>query len=291
VGYVDEDVRELARCLTGWSLDADTGGFLFRPAWHDDESKRVLGLEIPAGQNGIEDTRSVLDLLAVHPGVAAFVCRKMCRRLVADDPPGSLVQTAAQVFLDMADEPDQLRRVTRAILLSDDFATSWGDKVKRPFELVVSAVRSMKPDFDLPVGDGFGNLFVWLLLTTGNLPYYWGPPTGYPDRKQNWLTTNALVASWRFINFLSGFEDEGFRPVDPVDGTPTSKRTPQELADYWIERILLRPMDSAARLEIVDFMAQGGGIDIDLDLTDEEVRERLRSMVGLVLISPDNHWR
>ena len=291
LGYVDEDVRELARCLTGWSLDENTGAFLFRSAWHDIGSKRVLGLEIPGGGNGIEDVRRVLDLLAVHSGVATFVCRKLCRWLVADDPPESLVQTAAQVFLDTTDEPDQLRRVARTILLSDEFSASWGDKVKRPFELVVSAVRSMNPDFNLPVDDDFGDLFVWLLFTTGNLPYDWGPPTGYPDQKQNWLTTNSLVSSWRLINFLSGFENSGFRPVDPFGGTPASKRTAQELADYWIERILLRQMDSAARQVIVNFMAQGRGTDIELDLSDEDVQERLRSMVGLILVSPDNHWR
>ncbi|MFV2072071.1 MAG: DUF1800 domain-containing protein [Thermoanaerobaculales bacterium] len=264
LGYVDEDVRALARCLTGWSLDENTGAFLFRSAWHDNGSKRVLGLEIPAGGNGIEDLRKVLDLLAVHSGVATFVCRKLCRWLVADNPTESLIQTAAQVFQDTTDEPDQLRRVVRTILLSNEFSTSWGDKVKRPFELVVSAVRSMNPDFTLPVNGEFGDLFVWLLFTTGNLPYYWGPPTGYPDQKQNWLTTNSLVSSWRLINFLTGFENSGFRPVDPVGGTPAGKRTAQELADYWIERVLLRQMDAPARQEIVSFMAQGTGLDVEV---------------------------
>jgi uncharacterized protein (DUF1800 family) len=211
VGYTDEDVRELARCLTGWSLNELTGDFLYRWYWHDTGPKRVLGLSIPAGQPPLEDVRRVFDLLAVHPAVARFVCTKLCRRLVADDPPESLIETAQSVFLESAARPDQLRRVVRVILLSDEFESIAGEKVRRPFELVVSAVRVMGADFSLPTESEFSRWFFWLLYSTGHLPYTWAPPTGFPDRKEIWLTTNALVTSWRLINLLAGLELYGWR--------------------------------------------------------------------------------
>jgi uncharacterized protein (DUF1800 family) len=291
MGYTEEDVRELARCLTGWSLDERNGEFLYRWYWHDNGPKRVLGLEIPPYQPPLEDVRNVLDLLARHPGVARFVCTKLCRRLIGDTPPASVVDAAAAVFLDTVDEPDQLRRVTRTILLSDEFAATWGDKVRRPFELVTSAVRAMGPDFNLPLGDTFSRYYFYLLYTTGNLPFTWVPPTGFPDRKEVWLTTNALVTSWRLVNLLAGVDIQGWRPCDPAAATPGHLATAEELTDYWIDRALLRSVDDASRSRIVDFMAQGAAPDAPLDLSNPAGADRLRSMVGLILLSPHFLWR
>ena len=291
MGYTDEDVRELARCLTGWSLDERNGDFLYRWYWHDNGPKQVLGLTLPAYQPELKDVRDVLDLLASHPGTARFVCTKLCRRLMADDPPPSVVDAAVAVFLDSVNEPDQLRRVVRTILLSNDFAETWGDKVRRPYELVISAVRAMGPDFSLPLGETFSRYFFYLLFTTGNLPFTWAPPTGFPDRKEVWLTTNALVMSWRLINLLAGVDLQGWRPCDPAGSTPADLRTAEELADYWIERSLLRTVDETARNEIIEFMAQGANPDAQLDLSDRGVVDRLRSMVGLILMSPHFLWR
>ncbi len=211
--------------------------------------------------------------------------------MVADDPPEALVEEATAVFLDNVDEPDQLCRVVRTILLSDAFVSSWGDKVKRPFELVVSAVRAMGPSFSLPIEEGFSRWFFYLLYFTGNLPYTWTPPTGFPDHKEIWLTTNALVTSWRLINFVAGLELDGWRPCDPAASTPDEVRTATGLADYWIDRALLRNIDEQPRQEIIGFMAQGTNPDRDLDLDTWQNSERLRSMVGLILMSPEFHWR
>ncbi len=291
MGYTDEDVRELARCLTGWSLDEETGDFLYRWYWHDNGSKQVLGLTLPAYQAPLDDVRQVLDLLARHPGVARFVCTKLCRRLIADDPPASVVDAAVDAFLDAVEEPDQLRRVVRTILLSDEFAETWGDKVRRPFELVMAAVRAMGPDFSLPLGETFSRFFFYLLYTTGNLPYTWVPPTGFPDRKEVWLTTNALVTSWRLINLLAGLDIQGWRPCDPAGSTPADLGTAVEVADYWIDRAFQRTIDEGSRARIIEFMAQGESPHADLDLGEPSVADRLRSMVGLILMSPDFLWR
>jgi uncharacterized protein (DUF1800 family) len=290
-GYVDEDIRELARALTGWSLNERSGEFLYRSYWHDHGSKKVLGLDLPAYNASLADYRTVLDLLAVHEGTARFVVTKLCRRLVADDPPASLVDAAAAVFLDAADEPDQLRQVVRAILLSDEFATAWGDKVRRPFESTVAAVRAMGPNFSLPPEQDITRYFTYLLFSTGQLPHTWAPPTGFPDRKEAWLTTNATVAGWRMINLFTALDLNGFRPCDPAAETPGGVRTANEIADYWIDRGLRKPVDAQTRLELIDFVAGGADPDVPLNLNSWMIRDRLRAMVGLVLTSPDFHWR
>jgi uncharacterized protein (DUF1800 family) len=290
-GYADEDIRELARCLTGWSLDERTGEFLYRSYWHDNGPKTVLGIDLPANNPPLEDYRTVLDLLAVHSGTARFIATKLCRRLVADTPPESLIDEAASVFLANTDQPDQLKRVVRAILLSDEFSASWGDKVRRPFETTVAALRTMGPTFSLPLDQDVSRYYLFLLFSTGQLPYIWPPPTGYPDRKEAWLTTNAMVASWRMIHLFTDLELRGSRPCDPVAETPANLATPTEIVDYWIERALRRTVDDGTRSELIGFMADGGDPDQPLNLNSWSIRGRLRAMVGLVLTSPDFHWR
>ena len=92
--YVEQDVVEVARALTGWTTDPDGSefetGFRYRDDWHDDEAKRVMGLSIPAG-GGEQDGRDLLRYLARHPATAAFLCRKLARRFVSENPPQALV--------------------------------------------------------------------------------------------------------------------------------------------------------------------------------------------------------
>lgn len=290
-GYVDEDVRELARCLTGWSLDEETGAFRARPLWHDTGPKTVLGLAIPAGQSVVDEVRTVLDRLAAHPATARHVCTKLCQRFVADDPPTSLVEAATATFLTTSGEPDQLRRVVRQILLSDEIASSWGGKVRRPFELIVAALRGLEADLVLPVRTEDRYWLVYLLYATGNMPHDWGPPTGYPDTRGAWLTTNALMSSWRLMNLLTWYGEGDFHPVDVLAVTPADHTTPNALADYWLGRLSAAPVATSDRAEIVDFLAQGRSPDLALDRSDPAVAQRIQSAVGLVLLSPAFVWR
>ena len=140
VGFVDEDVFDVARCLTGWSIDGDpwwdpytgNGGYLYRHDWHDLGPKTVLGVDLPAGQPPEKDFQDVLDLLAAHPGTGRFIAGKLCRRLIGDFPPLSVVDAAAATFTSQIGAPDQLAQVVRTILLSTEFRATWGEKVNGP---------------------------------------------------------------------------------------------------------------------------------------------------------------
>ena len=133
-GYVDADVYDAAECFTGWTVNSsgDYGDFLYRNDHHSQGEKRILQQIIPAF-GGESDGYKVFDLLANHPGTARYVSRKLCRRLIMDHPPESLVSEIADVFLENKDEPDQLKRVVRAVIMSEEFRTTFGEKVKRPF--------------------------------------------------------------------------------------------------------------------------------------------------------------
>ena len=298
IGYVDADVFESTRCFTGWSFangtsgDGDTGLFHYRPEWHDRFQKTVLGTFMPQDQPDMKDGQDVLDALASHPGTGRYIARKLCQRFISDDPPQSVIDTAAALFTAQWQAPDQIKQVVQTILLSDEFLTTWGEKIKRPYEIATSALRAGKTNFVPGVDSGDTNSFFWRYDGAGQRLYGWPAPNGYPDAKGAWKSMTPRVMSWRLCGWLIDFTDDfdNFY-VDPLAQTPGHRRTANELADFWIQRILGRSMELEDRQEIVQFMAQGINPDFDLNLNDEDTQERLRSMVGLIFMSPEFLWR
>ena len=122
-------------------LRTDAGKFYFNPRVHDDGEKVVLGHKIPAG-GGMKDGLIVLEIVAHHPSTAKFIATKLVRRFVADEPPPALVERVAQTFLK---SDGDIREMLRTIFTSPEFNSSeaYRAKVKRPFELAVSAVRTL----------------------------------------------------------------------------------------------------------------------------------------------------
>ncbi|MEO8334859.1 MAG: DUF1800 domain-containing protein, partial [bacterium] len=134
-GYTQQDVIEVARSLTGWTMNPrQNAEFVFNPQIHDAGQKTVLGHVLPAGR-GIEDGEAVLDIVARSPQTARFIARKLATRFVSDNPPKELVERAAQTF--MKTDGD-IREVVRTIVTSPEFfsRSAYRSKVKSPFELV-----------------------------------------------------------------------------------------------------------------------------------------------------------
>ena len=294
VGYTDNDVYEATRCFTGWTYDNDTGATVFRTDWHDRFQKNVLGRWVAPNQPPFKDGRDVLDFLATHPGTARFIARKLCRRLIADEPPQNVVDAAAAVFAANTGAPDQLAQVVRVILLSPEFAAAWGAKVKRPFELVAGALRAAGAELAFDLESHTADSFFWLFDATGHGKFNWRAPDGYPDVATDWLSTATLVPTWRLLNWVfdEGDDARAEAPVvDVVGQTPADVNTARALADYWIARILGRPMPETSRVEIIEFMAQGRNPDVRLRLSEDDVRARLVAMVSLIALAPHAMWR
>jgi uncharacterized protein (DUF1800 family) len=139
IGYCDNDVYEVARAFTGWRVNngssgapGNDGAFYYHDAWHDKANKLILGEWFPANQGPMEDGNEALDRLAAHPGAARHIARKLCRRLISDDPPQPVVDAAAAEFTAHLAAPDQLKRVVRVICLSPEFKSAWGQRSSAP---------------------------------------------------------------------------------------------------------------------------------------------------------------
>jgi uncharacterized protein (DUF1800 family) len=196
-GYTQKDVQEVARCFTGWTIQKpnEEGLFLYRPGLHDKGEKIVLGHKILAG-GGIADGERVLDILATHPATAHFIARKLARRFISDDPPQSLIDRAAEVFLKT---DGSIRETLRAIITSPEFFSqaAYRAKLRSPFEYVAAAMRALnsETDGDRPVLDAIGRM--------GQPVFGRITPDGYADRSDQWLTSGAMVARFNFASALA----------------------------------------------------------------------------------------
>lgn len=286
-GYQDWDVYEAARCFTGWTVNAssstgDTGEFLYKNEWHDYFQKNVLNTQITPNQAPLQDGRDVLDLVARHPATARFVATRLARRLVSDQPSESLISAAAAVFSANTQASDQLRRVTRTILTHADFTGVWGEKVKRPFEVVAYALRATGAEWS------WTDTFSWQISLVGQRLFEWSPPTGYPDTRDAWLTSTFLLRRWNFLNSLCAGGITG-TTVNLVNATPVTMVTPRTIARYWADRVLGYRLAESELKPFYDFMARGR--NLDLNLPTDERDGRIKGLVALILSSPYAQWR
>ncbi|MEM6703984.1 MAG: DUF1800 domain-containing protein [Acidobacteriota bacterium] len=300
-GYTDTDVTMAARCLTGWTIDnkpwvnglGNTGVFRYHHPWHDDvNDKVVLGNSLTDKSVHEKDGQDLLNILASHRATAVHVCTKLCRRLVSDFPDPALVEAAADVFQSAWQDSDQIAQVVRTIVLSSDFRTTWGEKIKRPFEIAMGAIRAANADFKFDEGD-YGNALTWRLFNTGHLPFNWHPPNGYPDIRFAWASTSPMVMSWSLCNWMVQANDpSGQKYIDTIGQIPANVRTPTELVDFWTDRILDRPFPSADRQALIDYVADGEDPNTPLVFGPSwNVPDRVRGIVSLIFMSPSFLWR
>lgn len=197
-GYSQQDVVEVARVLTGWSVeqggaggaDSERPGFRFRKRQHDTGAKLILGHKFPEGKYQEEGER-LLRLLARHPATAAHISRKLCERLVSDQPPTACVAAARDAYLNSQGD---IAQVIRAITEHPSFwaVARRGAKLKAPLELVASAVRALDGHVDGSTELG------GTLAGLGQPIFQYATPDGYPETGDAWLGPGQALQRMRF---------------------------------------------------------------------------------------------
>jgi uncharacterized protein (DUF1800 family) len=216
-GYTQKDVMEVARCLTGWTVRSKNqppyfqiGMVEFQLARHDALDKVVLGQKIPAlpirankeeqERLGRDELDRVLQIVTGHPATARHLAAKLCRRFIAEEPPADAVESVAAAF---NRSQGDIRTTLRALFATDAFRHQRGNKFKRPFNYIVSALRATgaRTDAGLPIID--------YLRRMGHAPFNYPTPDGYPEQAAPWMGT--LLWRWNFAVALSENKIEGTR--------------------------------------------------------------------------------
>jgi uncharacterized protein (DUF1800 family) len=301
-GYTQKDVQEVARCFTGWTIDRETGEFLFRPKLHDNGAKVVLGHQIPAG-GGIQDGETVLDLLASSPATAHHIALEMCQRFVADEPPPALVERIAGVFTQTNGD---LRQVTEAILSSPEFLSpsDFNTKIKSPLEFAVSAVRAsgstLVPQAAQPYGklvsliEGAGTLgrqqainrlnqrprqsLNYHILELGEPLFACTPPTGYTEDSRAWVSPGALIERLNFALALTEqkVSDVNFDPQTIFAGIDLDN--PEAVLNRGIAVLLLDHVSDATRKVLEQTAVPAAGENKTINPS---------KLIALIIGSPD----
>ncbi|MFQ5678704.1 MAG: DUF1800 family protein [Gemmatimonadota bacterium] len=268
-GYTQEDVREVARAFTGWTIarSDEAIAFRFRPELHDSGAKRVLGrpLEGGVGADGMREGRELLHLLATHPSTARHLATKLAVAFVSDDPPPALVDELAAVFRETGGD---LREVTRALFSSDAFydPALYGAKLKSPFELVSSALRTTGAEV------GSSRALVQRLRTFGQLPYLNPVPTGYAEEAEEWASSGAMLQRMNFALELAAGRLDHVRVRSPAPDAP-----PSALVEGLLQAHLPGFDTEALRAAILAETAEG----------TERGEGFARRALGLILGSPE----
>ena len=283
-GYTETDVKEAARAFTGWSVHPRTRtGFYFNPHEHDEGAKTILGHKFPAGR-GIEDGLHLIGILANHPQTARYVCSKLCTRFVSDDPPASLVESLVGVWLESRGE---IKPILQHLFLSPEFQESAGKKLRRPLDLFIGALRATGTDFVdwWPAEE--------MLTQLGQIPYNWGPPDGYPDTAEGWMSTGGMLARWntamRLTHAAYSDTEWGWGMTTQLRDRLGDLATVGDLVDAVSAQVFGTRLDEGSRSPFIDYASDGSGPQTRVDA--HLLARKLGSLYGLMLASPLYQWR
>jgi uncharacterized protein (DUF1800 family) len=190
-GYTQEDVKEFARALTGWTLPGDGGNtdgttagstFRFVSAMHEPGSRTILGKAY--SDAGEAQARAVINDLVAAPATALHVARKLARHFVADDPPQALVQRLAETF---ARTSGDLASIYRELIASPDAWQPAAVKFKSPWDWSISSLRA------LGRREMASTQAANLMTQLGQPVWRPGSPAGYSDTAATWAAPDALM--------------------------------------------------------------------------------------------------
>jgi uncharacterized protein (DUF1800 family) len=276
-GYTQQDVTEVARVFTGWTLKQPKqgGGFTFEERTHEPGDKIVLGHRIkPKGE---KEGLDVLHILAHHPSTAKFVCTKLAMRFVSDAPQQSLVDRMAQTFLA---KDGNIREVLTTMLNSPEFwaPDTYRAKVKTPLEFVVSSLRASGAEVTdaMPIARQLQNM---------GMPLYgMQPPTGYSMKADAWVNSSALLGRMNFALALTSGKVKGVQ-IDSEHVSELKGADPQQTLAA-LESSLLAGDVSKQTHEVISARLQDS--KISRRMLDDPARPPNVSMIsGLLLGSPE----
>jgi uncharacterized protein (DUF1800 family) len=239
-GYTEQDIKEVARAFTGWSVERDDFTFKYRGGAHDVFTKTVLG------KTGLMDGDDVLDIMLAQPACGEFIVSKLWKEFVSPTPEAAEVKRIAKRFK----ESNFSISVALTELLNTD--TFWADNnrgslIKSPVDLIVGTVRQF--------AFSYSDVMPFVLKTSQLGQNLLMPPNvkGWPGHT-DWINATTLLERKNFTQQL-------FRSVElRSNGQPMDMLRPTEQ-----KRSELRTMTGAEmREEMKADMMQGGNSKANL---------------------------
>jgi uncharacterized protein (DUF1800 family) len=272
--YTQNDVRESARALTGWTVDpSNSYRAYYDPHIHDDGAKTFLG------NHGFFRPEDIIRILAERTETAAFITTKLARFFIGSDPSAGLADGLKELFVSTGGE---IREIVRAILLSDDFdeTADVPDQIKSPVEFLVGLLRAIGADTDAGYESGYlGGVLGQSLFRPPNVAGWKGG--------QGWVYAGAYLyrINYAFSVITSPTPWGSFWRWEPGKFFGDRKFTDaDELIDFLLDRLNLIPSADALRSVLRNFVKQ---VSDPLVWTPQSFDYLGRDLIYLILSSPE----
>lgn len=264
--YTENDIKEVARALTGWHVKYDETAKLFVPAfnadWHDGGAKTILGRRITGrpGMDGAREVEDVVDILMAQPTMAPFMAKMLIQKFATQTPTPRYVERVARTF---ASTGGDLRAVMFTLLVDREF---WRPDVMRsqpksPIEHLAGILRG----FD---AESQGRLMVEFGFATRHLVYY--PPSVFsfypPGEKEKLLATDLVLMRDNAALVLL-FTDPGNDSWVNLNSYFTKHKirsTPEGMIDDMSGMLMQAPLEPRARARILKLIDDYGGMTPDV---------------------------
>ncbi|HEV8606065.1 MAG TPA: DUF1800 domain-containing protein, partial [Tepidisphaeraceae bacterium] len=274
-GYTENDIKEVARALTG--LAVGPKGSMFRPFRHDGDRKTIFG---KSGNYGPDD---VVDLIFAQPQPANYLARRLWLFFGTPEPSDADVLPIARV---LRESDYAIKPALRAMFLSPNF---YSDKVKfslirSPVELVAGTVRQL----DIQLGPQAIRLASESLNRMGQELLQ--PPNvrGWPGG-EHWITSATLYTRYNICSILASGPGGGGRKggMNAVAVEKMFNKLPREagaidVVDAAVAKFLQRPLPEAKKAALVEAMGNG-----PIRVGSRDGDRRVLQMVGLLMSTPE----
>ncbi|MCB1762886.1 MAG: DUF1800 family protein [Gammaproteobacteria bacterium] len=280
-GYTPADIEAAAELFTGWHVLSDA--FFFDADAHNPASQLVLGQVFSAP--GVAKGEELLSYLARHASTAQFICTKLVRLFVAEEPQPELVNRCAISFQALAEQQadDQIKRVVEEILTSQEFVDNYRNKVKTPLEFVTGVLRALEMEVtgaDIPDA----------LDAMGMALFEHPSPDGFSEMSEDWMDSEQLKQRIQWVNTLvRNSADSGRSYLDPVGYFNSNGYTTVEGIVAFLSDLLFA--DDITLTELVtalEILNQGVPYESD-SAQGKEVK--LRRLLGTLLSYPGAQYQ
>ena len=301
--YTENDIKEAARALTGIKLNPENGQQVFLPRQHD------YGLKTIFGKTGDFDAEDVVDLVMQQPACAEYVARRLWTFFAYENPEPEIVTALAKT---LRDNKYELKPVLREMFLADAFYDKRATftHIKSPVELMVGTARMLEiPPLDATVIErslramgqqlmqppnvkGWDGGAAW--ITTSTLYNRYNAPASLVFGTDNAEFRRRRAAMEKLLEETVGreammMEGEPLLTPQPAydvmkDVAAAKLATPEAVVDYYLGRLLQRPIDAARRQVLVDTLKQDLG---GRKLADAAAAPAIRGVIHLILSMPE----
>jgi uncharacterized protein (DUF1800 family) len=286
--YTQTDVTEVARALTGWTVqnynkatNYNDATFIDKPQQHDGGSKTILGKT--GNFDGTDAIGIILDLTDSAGSVSGrFIGGRLWTFFAANDAPDYVVNELQSVY---ASSGRSIREVVRAIFLHDDFFADHTYKtwVRSPVEYAVASVRMLEATSDFSsAANSLSGMGQVLFNPSDAKGWDWGTA---------WMNTGSLFSRATLSNTLTtnrGTNGTRFDPNALLAGHDAS--TADEVVDLLASRLNVDDVSSEIRASWIDYMNRNDDGSLGTwTNTSANVDKKVRGVVHLMLTSPAFH--